>query len=200
MTGLFLRDSNFPFSFVFFFFFFPSFLLGGDAARDILPLKRAELTMCIYHGAGFAFLEAWCFGLTETDLFCFGFTSSRSGQSALPIRLTMLEIYYPAIQYLQMNLSEANGLFCLSLALCAMQTEGWLKPDRNIGNVVAALCFVSVSVAAWQCSCSSLLLRVSVFLIEYKQPGAVYSPCPSSQKDFPCSAGFDSSSRSPAAR
>lgn len=146
--------ATFPFP-LSFFFFFPSFLLGGDAARDILPLKRAELTMCIYHGAGFAFLEAWCFGLTETDLFCFGFTSSRSGQSALPIRLTMLEIYYPAIQYLQMNLSEANGLFCLSLALCAMQTEGWLKPDRNIGNVAAALF----------CECFCCCLAVLLFLL-----------------------------------
>lgn len=137
-----------------------------EVAGDILLLKHAELTVCIYRGAGFAFLEAWCFGLTEKDLFCFGFTSSRSEQPALPIRLTLLEIYYPAIQYLQMNLSEANGLFCLLLALCTMQTEGWLKLDRNMGNVAAALCFVSVSVAAWQCSCSSLLLWVSGFVIK----------------------------------
>lgn len=59
--------------------------------------------------------------------------------------LTLLEIYYLCIQYLQINISEAKGLFVSRLPLLCTAHRGLVKPDRNVVMWLLHLCLVCTS-------------------------------------------------------
>lgn len=72
------------------------------------------------------------YSLTETGCF-YSVPSSKSGQSVLPIMLTLLEVYYLCIWYLQINISEAKGLFVSCLPLLCTAHRGPAKAGQEHG-------------------------------------------------------------------
>lgn len=153
-------------SFSIFFLFFSFSQKLGDWEKICCSCKCADLTSCIYDGVEFAFLEIQCFVWLFNWGCFFSFTSSKSGQSVLPIMLSLLEIYYLCIQYLQINISEAKGLFVSCFYhCCALLTAGWLKLDRNTVMWLLYLCLVCAAVLPGSVLGSSLLLWASGFVI-----------------------------------
>lgn len=90
------------------------------------------------------------YSLSETGRF-FLLHSVDEESQRFPVRLTRLEMFCLTIQYLQTNLSEANGLLCLSLAL--LYTANKQQTGQKYGYVTTILVF-----CAFCCSLALLLV------------------------------------------
>ena len=82
-----------------------------DCKNMVLEIQPKPQLLAWTQPAGILF-----YSLSETGRF-FLLHSVDEESQRFPVRLTRLEMFCLTIQYLQTNLSEANGLLCLSLAL-----------------------------------------------------------------------------------